>query len=375
VFFSKRSKEEEQKQPMRELTSQRKRSFAPRPVVTGLEFIEIKNFFIGGEMHSDQVSSDRVITMMTRLKGLDTSQIRSLMSEILKLDDKDRSKDQVEAVAFAIVELAKEDAETAVNFLTENATVMTNWNMMSPTILKVVAIWQHQDVDAASHWINQQIISKKEIIDWDTLSMLPSCLVASSPEKAFEAAIKLRKLPKPVDIVAFGSSITSDEQRSRLVGYLRENSNHAELQGLLDDAWSGIADGLLRQPTQKALEWIDHSSLQKDERLRIVNGILAGKQEQSWNLWCEWIAKYSSEQEMAQVYDRMIIKWSEKNHRDVAAYVSNLTDQNTQIMAMQAFAVAVCKIDPEAAEAWTNALPTEELRSTTKQRIYIKTQW
>jgi hypothetical protein len=44
-------------------------------------------------------------------------------------------------------------------------------------------------------------------------------------------------------------------------------------------------------------------------------------------------------------------------------------------MAMQAFAVAVWKIDPEAAEAWTNALPTEELRNSTKQRIYMKKRW
>ncbi len=319
----------------------------------------------------DEAMQERIGVFMDRMLSLDAGQLKILIAEFrasTEMDDETRNG----MTAFAIMTLANDHPEAALNLFIESQDILGEGMMGKHVLSNSLEKWASTDPDGALDWVRKNGEKHPDLITDDVKLGLVKGAATNSLKQGFDLIGELG-LKNWDD--AFGSlaqGLKTQEERTHYLTLLREFTETGKEIGResATPATSSLADGIVKDGFEAGSKWIFDNELSQKEIDGLLNRITYSTKGGDTGKWIEWMGENVSDDQRAKSISNTMRNWTRNDYRAAGEWLATAPEGDTKNAAVKSYAETVAEYDPATAAQWALTLPKGEQRSSTLRNIH-----
>lgn len=321
----------------------------------------------------DKAAQQRIMTFMDRMMGLDSAQLKILITEVRNAKDlKDESRQGL--VAFSIMTLAEKHPQAALALFTESSDLFKADGMGKHVISSSLTRWAKDDPAGALDWVRKNGEKFPDLITEDAKRGLISGAASNDPKLAFKLIGELGLKNDSRTINGIASAARTPEERTAMLAAVREyrqTLTDPEAQEEVSQGFaSSLAGGLASQGFETASKWIEGASLTPAELATFTSSLSHQVKSAETGQWIEWIGKQSLGERQNDIVGGIVRNWAQNDFQATGAWLNTTPDGPVKETAIRKYAETVSRYEPEAAAQWAATLPQGKDRDETLRKIY-----
>ena len=324
----------------------------------------------------DDAKQKRSMQFVNRKKNLDTSQIKSLITELRSnpgLSEETRKS----LIQVAIMTLANQHPQAALALVAESSDLLENYSGSEPekVVCSALSRWAKDDPAGALEWVRKNGRQLPDYIFREGRRGLFAGVAANDPKLAFklvgELGLTESDKPRAVDSIICAAK-TPEERTVTFIAF------HDYLSGITDEkarkavseSFSELTESVVSGGFEFATQWIEKTKLTPDEIASLANGLRDNVKSGETGQWIEWVGEKLPADKREDVIRNMVSDWARSDFQATGAWLNTTPAGPLKNSAIRSFAETVSSYAPEAAAQWALTLPAGEDRDQTLANIY-----
>ncbi|MES2921853.1 MAG: hypothetical protein V4819_09910 [Verrucomicrobiota bacterium] len=334
---------------------------------------EMEEFEKRGE-RPDEAFSQRSETFLTRLEGLDVSQLKRIINEVRgnrQISEKGRRT----IITASIQMITEAHPGAALAMFLECSELLgknEDSNDVMTTALSHLATTNPQ---ATAEWIERNSAVYAATADDFTHTEVLDSIAGTDPKLAFKLIGSLHP-EDPSDAIQtiIGTSEDNPEKRDAILAALRDHlatlSNAEDREQIRDEAFEAFAQNIGKEGIDSVSRWIEKSKLSPEEKARFASGLSYSATEADTGRWIEWMSENVPAENLTEPVQDLVGDWTQQDYQASGKWLAATPESPAKHTAVLAYAAAIAEYEPQVAGQWAMTLPPGPVRDETLKVIY-----
>lgn len=321
----------------------------------------------------DEPADDKAMDLMNRLMLLDASQLKLVISGLR--DDKSLTEEsRRNMIGFAIMMLGDDHPAAALSLYGESADLLGGGIMGQQVVATALAAWAKDSPLAALEWIRANEAAHPEVANEDAKRTILASTALTNPKLAFKLLAEMKLADPSAAIGALVESGKTPEQRTAILGALREHladlPDSGERDDILQESLESMGRNLSNESFDAVKSWIAASRLTPAESARFAAGLSYFNTKQDTGRWIEWMSGNLPEKDAKECADNLIGQWTQQDYMAAGKWLAAAPEGPGKTASVATYAVTVAEYEPQVAVQWALTLPEGAERKATLESIY-----
>jgi hypothetical protein len=309
--------------------------------------------------------------LMERLMDLDPEDLKNIIGSLQADEDLPHRR---ELIDLSVRMLAENHPAAALSVLVTSKDIMKGMDDGTAVIGESIENWAKQDPVAALAWVHENSEKDLPLSREDMESKALAGAAQLDPQLAFRLLSKVKtNLANAIQTIT--GSARSPEDRTLILTALHNHlgtvSNPEERDALLNKALGGFAETFCGEDFVSVRDWISNQNFSESETDHLVRGLSFDATKAETGKWIEWMADALPPEAMEERVGALISPWAQEECQAAGKWINEQPDGPVKTAAVNAFARAVGKFDPQIAAEWAVTLPGGQAREETLKHIYM----
>lgn len=341
---------------------------------TAAEFIALAKEIQANEKSGGNRPDARILALMDKLAGLDTSQLKTLIDGIRTTTDL-KNDMRKKIIGFSILTLSNDHPQAVLSLLAESGEPLKDIGVGSQVVSSALTQWAKNDPIGALDWVRKNAEAHPELVTDQAIRGLIQGTASKDPKMAFGLIDELKISDVTFTVREIVHSANTNEERTTVLSALRDQlgkttdpkrANVMESTGFYFLASNSASDGF-----DSAQTWLAGANLTPDELGIFVQGLRNNDNTTDNGHWIEWLKKSGlPEKELDTNVDRLMSNWTTTDYRAAGTWLGTIPDGPTKNASVKSYAETISSYDPQVAAQWAMTLPAGKERDETLNNIH-----
>ncbi|MES2477050.1 MAG: hypothetical protein V4640_14795 [Verrucomicrobiota bacterium] len=315
--------------------------------------------------------------IMERLTALSVTEGEILVSGILDGNELD-GEYREGFISISMLKLANNGPQTALKLLPRLTGVFHDpedeQKCREAVLNTSLTAWSREDPAAAAAWVRENGIKFSEALTESTKCGILSGAVVVDPALAFKLIDELEIKDSGQAVTSIARAAKTAQERTATLVALRKHlpriADESTRRAASEAAVQQLAFSSYKEGFDATQQWLIAAKLSPEESDSFLTTMAYANVKGNVTQWIDWLGENFPEQQANGRISLLVHDWALADYQAAGNWLAAAPAGSAKNAAIQMYATAVSKYEPEAAAQWAMTLPAGEDRDWTMKEIY-----